>query len=327
MNFVYRKSWKKILRSELKGRKPLKTGYVFKLKDEKDINLAAKTRIVIKGYTEIPGVDYTEKFAPVVTSTTNHMVVAVALYRMDDKEDPWAIESIDVEAAFLNSDMPKDMVVYLEWPEGLENYGIITPEDRINSVAQLMTPMYGKVDDPKMWKETLSKHLQDCGVKESKIDPCLYYMKDDQGKVILLAATTVDDILIAGTAQARLEFKKILKTRFTITELGPLQKHLGVYYTKKTDDQGDPYYEMQLPHMVKSIVEQYEKSDYGLKHPLSEETVPATASSVLPKNEEGQMVDQKTFRSLVGKILYLVGKIAPSLAYATRILCSNIGKQ
>jgi hypothetical protein len=142
--------------------------------------------------------------------------------------------------------------------------------------------------------------------------------------VILLAATTVDDILIAGTARARLEFKKIVKTRFTITELGPLQKHLGVYYTKKTDDQGDPYYEMRLPHMVKSIVEQYEKSEFGLKHPLSDETVPATASSVLPKNEEKQMVDQKTFRSLVGKIMYAVGKITPSLAYATHDLATHM---
>jgi hypothetical protein len=62
-------------------------------------------------------------------------------------------------------------------------------------------------------------------------------MKDALGNVTLLAATTVDDILITGPNKARLEFKKILKTRFTIKELGPLQKHLGVYYTLKKDDQ------------------------------------------------------------------------------------------
>lgn len=128
-NFVNRKSWKKVLRKDLKGRKALKTGYVFKWKDEKDIDVAAKTRIVIKGYTEIPGVDYTEKFAPVATSTTVNMVITTALYQMDDPKDNWSIELIDVEAAFLNSDMPKDMVVYPEWPEGIENYGIITREE------------------------------------------------------------------------------------------------------------------------------------------------------------------------------------------------------
>jgi hypothetical protein len=57
---------------------------------------------------------------------------------------------------------------------------------------------------------------------------------------------------------------------------------------------------------------------------LTEETEPATASSVVPKNEEKQMVDQKTFRSLVGKIMYAVGKIAPSLAYATHDLATHM---
>jgi Reverse transcriptase (RNA-dependent DNA polymerase) len=325
MNFVGRKSWKKTLRKDLKGRKALKTGYVFKWKDDPDISVAAKTRIVIKGYTEIPGVDYTEKFAPVATSTTVNMVMAMSLYRMDDPRDKWSVESIDVEAAFLQSDMPKDMVVYLEWPEGIEHYGIITPEERVNSVAQMMSPMYGKVDVPKMWKETLSNHFKKYGVQESKIDPCLYCMKDDDGKVELLAATTVDDILIAGTTRARQKIKDILKSRFVITELGPLKKHLGVYYTMKRDRLGEPYYEMRLPHMTKSIIEQYEKCDYGREHPLQEESVPATANTILPKSKEGELsMDQTMFRSLVGKIMYAVGKISPSLAYATNELATHM---
>jgi hypothetical protein len=196
------KSWKKVLRKDLNGRKALKTGYVFKWKDEKDIDIVAKAHIVIEGYTVIPGVDYTERFSPVETSTTVNMVLALALYRMD-RPERWGVESIDVESAFLQSDMPKDMVVYLEWPEEIENYIIITPEERVNSVAQMMSPMYGKEDVPKMWKETLTNHFKQNGVKESKIDPCLYYMKENEGKVILLAATTEDDILIVRTSQAR----------------------------------------------------------------------------------------------------------------------------
>jgi len=261
-NFVKRGSWKKVQRKDLNGRKPLKTGWVYKWKDATTIDQAAKSRAVIKGYSEIPGVDYTESFAPVATSTTNNLVIAMLLYRMNGPEN-WDIESIDVEAAFLESDMPKDMVVYLEWPEGIEHYGVITPEERYTTCAQLMTPMYGKVDVPKMWKDTLSNHLQKAEVKESKIDPCLYFMKDKRGNVELLASTTVDDILIAGTTNARMEFKTILRKRFTITELGKLKKHLGVYYTLKYGNQGDPYYELRLPNMTKCIVDQYNQSKYG----------------------------------------------------------------
>jgi hypothetical protein len=39
-----------------------------------------KGQIVIKGYTEIPGVDYTESFAPVATTSAINMVNATGLY-------------------------------------------------------------------------------------------------------------------------------------------------------------------------------------------------------------------------------------------------------
>jgi hypothetical protein len=40
---------------------------VFKKKDEQDGSIRYKSRIVTKGYLQIPGVDYTESFAPVAT--------------------------------------------------------------------------------------------------------------------------------------------------------------------------------------------------------------------------------------------------------------------
>jgi hypothetical protein len=45
-----------------------------------------------------------------------------------------------------------------------------------------------------------------------------------------------------------------------------------------------------------SASEQYEKSEYGIKHPLKEENVPATASTTLAKGtEEEKMIDQSTY--------------------------------
>ena len=43
------------------------------------------------------------------------------------------------------------------------------------------------------------------------------------------------------------------------------------------------------------------------------------------KTPDGEpMLDQKTFRSLVGKIMYSVGKVSPSMAYATNELASHM---
>lgn len=58
-NFMKRDAWEKKLRSELpKGQRPLKVKWVFKIKKNKTGEQRYKSRIVIKRYMEIPGVDY-----------------------------------------------------------------------------------------------------------------------------------------------------------------------------------------------------------------------------------------------------------------------------
>jgi hypothetical protein len=71
-NFLNRKAWTKIPRdkADRSGKKILKVKWVFKKKDEQDGSTRYKSRIVTKGYLQIPGVDYTESFAPVATDTT-----------------------------------------------------------------------------------------------------------------------------------------------------------------------------------------------------------------------------------------------------------------
>jgi hypothetical protein len=81
-NFMKRDAWYKIKRTELpKGQKPLKVKWVFKVKENETREQRYKGRIVIKGYTKIPGVDYTKSFAPVATTSSINMIIASGLYR------------------------------------------------------------------------------------------------------------------------------------------------------------------------------------------------------------------------------------------------------
>jgi Reverse transcriptase (RNA-dependent DNA polymerase) len=80
-NFLKRQVWKKFPRDQLQGRKPLKSRWVFKKKTEADDTIRYKARVVVKGYNQIPGVDFTESFSPVATDTTTRLIFAFVLIK------------------------------------------------------------------------------------------------------------------------------------------------------------------------------------------------------------------------------------------------------
>ena len=236
-NFLSRKAWKKFPRDALKGRKPIPVKWIFKVKIEQDGTLRFKSRIVLKGYVMIPGVDYTEFFSPVATDTTVRTVIVIAIYRQGEG---WTIEMIDIEAAFLNAELDSDRPIFAEWPEGMVELGFITEEERKKFCIKLERPMYGGVDVPRLFMKTLMRYLTKVmKMTQSLVDPCLYYWKNEAGEVTLMAVVHVDDILLVGKKETIEEFKSELKKRFNISDLGQLKKHLGVWYDWRKDDNGE----------------------------------------------------------------------------------------
>lgn len=95
-----------------KGRRILKTRWVFKIKENSQDKLRQfKVRLVVRGYEQITAVDYNETFCPVVRFNTLRCLFAVAA-----KED-YNIDHLDVVTAFLNGELKEE--VYIKFPEGL----------------------------------------------------------------------------------------------------------------------------------------------------------------------------------------------------------------
>ncbi|KAI2507833.1 hypothetical protein MHU86_6613 [Fragilaria crotonensis] len=110
-NFLKRDAWEFLPRSELpNNRKTLRCRWIFKLK----LDGTRKSRSVIRGYEQEPGVDYVESYSPLATNTTIKVVLAVTL-EQEEKHDDWIQILVDVEAAFLNALVDND--VYIEFPK------------------------------------------------------------------------------------------------------------------------------------------------------------------------------------------------------------------
>jgi histone deacetylase 1/2 len=305
-NFQSRGVWKVIKRDTVKKR-TLKTRWVFRIKEDV---LTGKTiykaRLVVKGYEQIPGVDFTETFAPVASDATIKTVLAVTMY------NGWRAEAIDVEAAFLNADVDED--IYIEPPQGL--IGV----DSDTHVCKLVKAMYGIVQAPRCWSRTFAKCVTNKpGMTKSKIDPMLFMHRNKDGQIDGLLVNYVDDGIVCGTPSAVEYMKNVIKEDFNITEQGILQKHLGVEYAWKEDKYGE-YWEVQMQKFRMQLLREYEKLTGMI---IKSYATPGVPGKTLNKND-GEVIMEGEYRKIVGKLLWSTKKDSPDCANAVRELSAHL---
>ncbi len=101
-NFNKRELWAQVPRETMgRGQKALHTRWIFKIKVDNNGNQLFKARLVVKGYEQVPGVNFTEACSPMARDATICTVLATVMHL------GWNCEAIDVEAAFLNADLEK----------------------------------------------------------------------------------------------------------------------------------------------------------------------------------------------------------------------------
>ena len=312
-NFLSRKAWRKVNRTVLApGQRPISTKWVFKIKNEQDGSVRYKGRLCVRGFVQVPGIDFTLTHSPVATDVSIKILLGITLF-FEDKG--WDAEMLDIEAAFLEATLDED--VYIDWPEGLVMFGFVDEEETRNTCLKLEKAMYGAVQSPlAFWKENAS-HLRRMGMIQAKTDPCVWYkIKDNE--LWLIVAVYVDDIVFSGCKEARQWFKNDVQKRFKITDLGKLKKHLGVWYEKKQSVNG-PYYQLTMQKYQTDLLNDW-KSRTG-REPRRAAT-PGYPGECLSKNTDGDSVDIEGYRMILGKLMWFCKKIMPECGNAVRELAS-----
>jgi hypothetical protein len=65
-------------------------------------------------------------------------------YSSKNPQEDWTLELLDVEAAFLNSEL--DMNIFIEWSQEMVELEYITQKEKAEYCIQLTRPMYGNID-------------------------------------------------------------------------------------------------------------------------------------------------------------------------------------
>ena len=142
------------------NKKPINCKWVFKKKHDANGDfIRHKARLVVKGFSQQYGIDYSETFAPVVRYTSIRFLLAIAAkYNLE-------IRQMDAVTAFLNGDLKEE--IYMCQPEQFN--------DGTNRVCKLNKSLYGLKQSSRVWNEKLNSVLINFGLQRCDADQCIYY--------------------------------------------------------------------------------------------------------------------------------------------------------
>ena len=179
--------------------------------------------MVALGYSQVPGVDFSENYAPVVNDITMRIMLVLKM------ANDWSGETIDVETAFLYGDLTEE--IYMTIPNGLETYLNQQLNDKCVKLKKLI---YGLVQAARAWWKKFTNSLQEIGFNKCPSDNCLMMRINKVGTTILFIY--VDDVCVFGNQEAVEVTIKQIETIYRIKRVGTLTEFIGVNIKIKDDD-------------------------------------------------------------------------------------------
>ena len=257
--------------------------WIFKTKrDENGKITRHKARFVAQGFSQEPGRDYGDTFAPVAKLTSLRTILALAA-----RED-WELENMDVDTAFLNSNIQEE--IYMRQPQGFEQYGANGEE----LVCNLKKSIYGLKQASRNWNETIDQWMREYGLKATRADTCVYVKTS--GQDILVILVWVDDLIIAGSDKRIVaDFKAAISRRFKMKDLGALKWILGVEIRR---DRRRRRLEILQTSYIEQMLKRFGMGDC--------KAVGTPAEGVLSRTsgEEDVGKPSKLYMSMVGSLLW-----------------------
>ena len=258
-------------------------------------NGRVKARCVARGFQDTrPDVDAN---SPAASSDSRRTFLAVAKARR------LCVAIADVKQAYTNADLLTDYDVYLVPPPGYTKPG---------KLWKLRKAVYGLSDAGTAWYECISARLQLLGWVKIPEDPCLYQRNGQ------MVALYVDDLLAASSTDAQ-AIKIINELGFKLGKARPLvsgDDFAGVYIEFSGRD-------FKTSPEIKITQKKYAENEINHCVWNRKSTTPLPTTLAQRERDKEEKLDSsghRTYRSMIGKLMWLAVTSRPDLAYAASYL-------
>ena len=143
-----------------------------------------KACVVAQGWNQVPGLDSGSICAPVCMIQSVRIICCIAVHF------GLLLHLMDVSTAFLYADIQE--LVFVQQPPGFE----VKDKDGGELVMQLEKSLYGLVQSPGNWFNTIDPALVEIGFVPLQSDTCVYLY--DYDGVWIYVTLYVDDLLLAS---------------------------------------------------------------------------------------------------------------------------------
>jgi len=264
-----------------------------------------KVHLVAQGFSQVPGVDYFDTFAPVAKLALIRTVLAMAT-KLD-----FELHQIDIKSAYLNGELTKDKNIYMKQPPG---YPMANSSGK---VCHLLKTLYGLKQSGHHWYqklvEILVKRLE---FIRSNVDQAVFYRHGGHnGHTTIIVVVHVDNCTIATSTLALIiAFKHQISEHVEITDLGELHWLLSIIKHNR---------ERQTIHLsqclyIDSIITQYNFQDLKpVSTPMETSTRLSTSQAPATTLEIAKMQDIPYLKA-VGSLMYASLGTCPDILFAVQ---------
>jgi hypothetical protein len=131
-------------------------------------------RLVAQGFSQIPGVDFLETYAPVAKMASMRVLFAMAA------RHNFEIHQVDVKGAYLNGEFEEGEVIYMRLPPGIN----LTDDKTL--VLRLLKPIYGLCQSGRHWYRKFSSVLMGpLQMKRCEVDQAVFYRVEGESVMAL----------------------------------------------------------------------------------------------------------------------------------------------